>query len=122
MVLTTPFAAALTRKELPFFHYPHWGSLVNDPFFHYFWHFTDSCCNYSQYLNPEVTELIDKNLVGTEPAAREAASKKVQEIVTRDAAWAPLYQIDDTHVTRKNVKGMVLYPDVHFRYYLMSKE
>lgn len=118
---SAPFAAALTKKGLAFFHYPHWGSLVNDPFFHYFWHFTDSCCNYSNYLNPEVVNLINEHLVGSDPRAREAASKKIQEIVTRDAAWAPLYQIDDTHVTRRNVSGMVLYPDVHFRYYFMSK-
>ena len=56
---SAPFAASPTKKELAFFHYPHWGSLVNDPFFHYFWHFTDSCCNWGNYLNPEVVKLIN---------------------------------------------------------------
>jgi peptide/nickel transport system substrate-binding protein len=119
---SAPFAAALTKKELEFFHYPHWASSVNDPFFHYFWHFTDSCCNWAQYSNPEVMKLVDEFLINPDAQGRAAASRKVQAITSQDAAWVPLYQVDDTFVLRKNVKGLVLYPDPHFYYSFLAKD
>jgi peptide/nickel transport system substrate-binding protein len=117
------FTAALQKHELVFFHHPGWNSINNDPFYHVFWLLKSSCCDYTNYHNKEIDDLITKYTVSTDLKARADASRRIQEIATDEAAWVFLYQPDLVLTTRKNVGGVVYYPaDVRLRYYYLTKE
>jgi len=105
-----PFTAALQKHEHAFFHVPSWGSINNDPFYHAWWLLRDKCCNYTDYFNQELDDLITKYTVSADVDARNTASRRVQEIAVNEAAWVFLYQPDATHITRQNVKGLIYYP------------
>jgi peptide/nickel transport system substrate-binding protein len=117
------FTAALQRHELVFFHHPGWNSINNDPFYHVYWLLQSKCCNYTEYFNKDIDELISKYTISTDLKAREDASRRIQQTAIDEAAWVFLYQPDLVLATRKNVKGVSFYPaDVRFRYYHMYKE
>jgi len=117
------FTAALQRHDLAFFHQPGWNSINNDPFYHLYWLLQSDCCDYTNYHNATVDELITKNIISTDLKARDAASHQIQQIAIDDAAWIFLYQPDLVLATGKNIGGVILYPaDYRFRYYDMTKE
>ena len=117
------FAASLQKHELVFFHHYGWLSINNDPFYHLYWMLKADCCDYVDYRNPEIDQLIDKYLISTDEQGRAQASKRIQQIAVGDAVWGFLYQPDITLATRKNVKGITFFPaDRYFRYYYMYKE
>ncbi len=117
------FTAALQRHDLVFFHHPGWNSINNDPFYHLYWLMQSACCDYTNYANATVNDLITKNMISTDLKARAAASRRIQQIATEEAAWVFLYQPDLVLTTRKTIGGVVFYPaDVRVRYYYMTKE
>lgn len=117
------FTAALQRHELAFFHHPGWNSINNDPFYHLYWLLQSTCCDYTNYSNATINDLINKNIISTDLKARDAASRQIQQIATDEAAWVFLYQPDLVLATRKNIGGVIFYPaDVRFRYYFMTKQ
>ncbi len=117
------FASALQKHELGLFHHYGWISINNDPFYHLYWMLQSECCDYAEYRNPEISQLIDKYTISTDEKARAEASKRIQEIAVGEACWGFLYQPDITLPTLKDVKGVVYYSaDRYFRYYHMYKE
>jgi len=106
-----------------FFHHPGWNSINNDPFYHVYWLLQSTCCDYTNYSNATINDLINKNIISTDLKARDAASRQIQQIATDEAAWVFLYQPDLVLATRKSIGGVIFYPaDVRFRYYFMTKQ
>lgn len=118
------FTAQLQAKKHAFwFSSSSWISINNDPLYHLYWLFDQSCCTYGNYLNPKVRSLVNKWV--NEPLnnpKRIAAVRQMQKIIVDDAPWIFLFQTPQIYVTRKNVKGLVFYPtDLFLRYQYFSK-
>ena len=117
------FTEQLQKHELGFFFFNNWISINNDPFYHLFWLFRSDCCNYTNYNNARVWELIDQYTVSTDDDAREAAAMEIQQTIVDEAPWVFLYQPDDIAVMRSNVKEFVFYsPDRFKRFKFIYKE
>jgi peptide/nickel transport system substrate-binding protein len=118
------FTAQLQAKKHPFwFSSSSWISINNDPLYHLYWLFAQSCCTYGNYVNPTVQKLVNKwvNAPLNDPR-RVAAVKQAQKIIVDDAPWIFLFQTPQIYVTRKNVKGLVFYPtDLFLRYQYFGK-
>lgn len=115
------YTERLRKHELPFFIHE-WLSINNDPFYHYFWLFKDGCCNYANWVDDTVSDLINTQMLATNTSTRNEASRRVQKIIMESAPWVFLYQPDYVVSMRKNVKGYVFYPDRYTRYYTIFKE
>lgn len=116
------YNSRLQKHQLGFFFFNNWISINNDPFYHLYWLFYSECCNYTNYDNPEVRSLIDKNLVSDDEATRDADSLKVQQMIMEDAPWSFLYQPNYVVAMRSNVKGYTYFPaDTFTRYAYLSK-
>lgn len=117
------FTSALQRHEMAFFHHPGWLSINNDPFYHVSFLLQSKCCDYTDYSNDEINQLIDEYTISTDEESRAEASRRIQEIASEEAAWGLLYQPDTTLATRADVKGVTYNPaDRYWRYNLMYKE
>lgn len=116
------YTERLRRHEFPGLFIHEWLSINNDPFYHYFWLFKQGCCNYGNWENPEVTELISTMMLNTNTVARNDASRRVQRIIMGEAPWAFLFQPDYTISMRKQVKGYIYYPDRYNRWYSVYKD
>jgi peptide/nickel transport system substrate-binding protein len=116
------FTSALQKHTLGFFFFNNWISINNDPFYHLFWLFDSSCCNYTNYVNPTVVKMINANLLSTNTARRTAAAVSIQKQIMSDAPWVFLYQPNFILAMRSNVHGYVYYSSDEFtRYAYMSK-
>jgi peptide/nickel transport system substrate-binding protein len=118
------FTAQLDAKKHAFwFSSTSWISINNDPLYHLYWLYDQSCCTYGNYLNPKVEKLVNTwvNAPLNDPK-RVAAVKQAQKIIVEDAPWVFLFQTPQIYVTRKNVKGLVFYPtDLFLRYQYFTK-
>ncbi len=118
------FTAQLQAKKHAFwFSSSSWISINNDPLYHLYWLFAQSCCTYGKYMNPKVVSLVNRwvNAPLNDPG-RMAAVRQAQKIIVDDAPWIFLYQTPQIYVTRKNVKGLVFYPtDLFLRYQYFRK-
>jgi peptide/nickel transport system substrate-binding protein len=116
------YNAKLQAHQLPFFFFDNWISINNDPFYHLYWMFDSSCCDYTNYKNPTVQKLINDNLLRPNSSARDAASVEAQKLIMADAPWAFLYQPNWIVATRSNVKGFVYFSaDTFTRFQYMYK-
>jgi peptide/nickel transport system substrate-binding protein len=116
------FTGLLQKHQLGFFFFNNWISINNDPFYHLFWLFRSTCCDYTNYSNQTVTSLIDKWMLSDQAGPRNAVSLQIQKIILNDAPWVFLYQPDSIATMRKNVTGYVFYSsDLFTRYGLLSK-
>jgi peptide/nickel transport system substrate-binding protein len=117
------FAEQLQKHELGFFFFNNWISINNDPFYHLYWLFWSPCCNYTNYSNPDVHQLIEEYTLSTDQEARDQASLDAQQAIVDDAPWVFLYQPDFLLAMRSNVKGYVFYSTDRFtRYKFLYKE
>jgi peptide/nickel transport system substrate-binding protein len=117
------FTGGLQRHEHAFFHHPGWLSINNDPFYHVSFLLQSECCNYTDYSNEEVDQLIEEFTISTDEEGRAEAASRIQEIAAEEAVWGLLYQPDTTLATRSDVKGVTYNPaDRYWRYYLMYRE
>ncbi len=117
------FAEQLQKHELGFFFFNNWISINNDPFYHLYWLFWSPCCNYTNYSNPDVHQLIEEYTLSTDQEARDQASLDAQQAIVDDAPWVFLYQPDFLLAMRSNVKGYVFYSTDRFtRYEYLYKE
>jgi peptide/nickel transport system substrate-binding protein len=117
------FAEQLQKHELGFFFFNNWISINNDPFYHLYWLFWSPCCNYTNYSNPEVHQLIEEYTLSTDQEARDQAALDAQQAIVDDAPWVFLYQPDFLLAMRSNVKGYVFYSTDRFtRYKFLYKE
>ena len=117
------FFERLQKHELGFFFADFWISINNDPFYHLFWKFQSDCCNYTDYQNDTVDELIDTYTINTDAEARAAASMEAQRIIVEEAPWVFLFQPQHIVAMRSNVKGYAFYSaDSFTRYNLLYKE
>jgi peptide/nickel transport system substrate-binding protein len=118
------FTAQLQAKKHPFwFSSTSWISINNDPLYHLYWLYAQSCCTYGNYLNPTVEKLVNTwvNAPLNDPG-RVAAVKQAQKIIVDDAPWIFMFQTPQIYVMRKNVKGLVFYPtDLFLRYQYFVK-
>jgi peptide/nickel transport system substrate-binding protein len=118
------FTAELQAKKHPFwFSSTSWISINNDPLYHLYWLYAQSCCTYGNYLNPTVEKLVNTwvNAPLNDPR-RVAAVKQAQKIIVDDAPWIFMFQTPQIYVMRKNVKGLVFYPtDLFLRYQYFVK-
>ena len=111
------------NDELGFFFFNNWISINNDPFYHLYWLFWSPCCNYTNYSNPDVHQLIEEYTLSTDQEARDQASLDAQQAIVDDAPWVFLYQPDFLLAMRSNVKGYVFYSTDRFtRYKSLYKE
>lgn len=110
--------------DLDFFFANFWVSINNDPFYHLFWLLkSGACCNYADYENEVINDLIDKFTINTDEAAREQASREAQRIILDEAPWVLLYQPEHILAMRSNVKGYAFYSsEAITRYKLLYKE
>jgi len=118
------FTAQLQAKKHAFwFSSTSWISINNDPLYHLYWLYDQSCCTYGNYLNPKVEKLVNTwvNAPLNDPK-RKAAVLEAQKIIVEDAPWIFLYQPPQVYVTTKNVKGLIYYPtDLFLRYQYFTK-
>ncbi len=113
----------IQKHELVFFFTNFWISINNEPYYHVYWKFHHSCCNYANYANSTVDDLIATHTISTDMAAREAAIVEIQRIILDEAPWALLYQPQHVLAMRSNVKGYVFYSADEFtRYQYLYKE
>jgi peptide/nickel transport system substrate-binding protein len=111
-----------TPHQLSFFFFNNWISINNDPWYHLFWLFKSPCCDYTNYNNPSVNNLINKWTLSSNASGRAKASVRAQKIIMSDAPWAFLYQPDYIIVMSKHVHGYAFYSSDEFtRYQLLSK-
>jgi peptide/nickel transport system substrate-binding protein len=117
------FAEQLQKHELGFFFFNNWISINNDPFYHLYWLFWSPCCNYTNYSNSDVHQLIEEYTLSTDQEARDQASLDAQQAIVDDAPWVFLYQPDFLLAMRSNMKGYVFYSTDRFtRYKSLYKE
>ena len=117
------FTEQMQKHTLGFFVANPWTSINNDPFYHLFWLFSSSCCNYANYKNEEVSALISSNMLSRDEDARNAAAVEIQKTIIDDAPWVFLYQPEQIVAMRSNVKGYVFYSaDRYIRFKDMYKE
>ncbi len=62
--------------------------------------------NYMNYCNPEVDRLLEEGKSTFDPAERQAAYRRIQEILHDDVAAVPLYFVFDALVTTARVQGI----------------
>ena len=116
------YNSRLQKHQLDFFFFNNWISINNDPFYHLYWLYDSDCCNYTNYDNPQVKSLIDKNLVSDDQATRNADSLKIQQMIMNDAPSVLLYQPNHVVAMRSSVKGYTYYPaDTYTRYRYLYK-
>jgi peptide/nickel transport system substrate-binding protein len=117
------YNSRLQKHQLGFFFFNNWISINNDPFYHLYWLFDSECCNYTNYDNQQVKDLIDKNLLSDDEAARNADAVKIQQMIMNDAPWTFLYQPNYVVAMRSNIKGYTYFPaDTFTRYRYLSKD
>lgn len=120
-VPTAQYSELLNSHELPFF-IQEWYSWGRDPFFQLTLNLKcGSFPNYVNYCNEEVDKLIEQGTYSRDPAEREQAIRRAQEIITQDAPWAYLYQPNLIIGTRANVSGIALFNDLTLRYAYLGK-
>lgn len=112
----------LRKHEFPGLFIHEWLSINNDPFYHYFWLFRQGCCNYGNWSNPEVADLINTMMLNTNTSTRNDASRRAQKIILEEAPAAFLFQPEYVIAMRKNVRGYIYYPDRYNRWHSVSKE
>ena len=116
------YTTATQARSLPFFINSSWVSNNNDPFYHLYWLFTQSCCTYGRYENPEVIKLVNQWVNQPPSAGRDAASRKVQQIIVEDAPWIFLYQPPNVYLMGNHVQGFEYEPaDNVTRYWPLYK-
>ena len=64
------FFEKIQKHELIFFYADFWISINNDPYYHVYWKFHHSCCNYANYYNAEVDALIAEHTISTDTEAQ----------------------------------------------------
>ncbi|WP_319568813.1 ABC transporter substrate-binding protein [Cohaesibacter marisflavi] len=117
------FTENLQKHTLGMFFASGWTSINNDPFYHLFWLFQSKCCNYANYDNPELANLIEKYTLNTDIEARNKAAVEAQKMIVEDAPWVFLYQPQNLVATRANVKGYTFFSaDRYNRFQYMYKE
>jgi peptide/nickel transport system substrate-binding protein len=111
------------KRELHMF-IDEWISWVNDPYYHLSWIYSsDSPLVYTNYNNPEVTELIRKyTLWAGDEEERNEASREIQRLIVDDVPIVYLLAPNFNVALRSNVTGYVYYNDELNRYYYMDKE
>ncbi len=113
----------IQKHELVFFYTNFWISINNEPYYHVYWKFHHSCCNYANYANQTVDDLIKEHTISTDMAARDAALQEIQRILLDEAPWVLLYQPEHILAMRSNVKGYVFFSaDNLTRYQHLYKE
>lgn len=80
-----------------------------------------SMVNFSKYKNAEVDALIDKALISTDAAAREADMKQVQKTVVDEAPWVFLFNPGYQLAVNAKVKGFSWYTPNTNSWYDFSK-
>jgi peptide/nickel transport system substrate-binding protein len=116
------YTSATQNRSLPFFINSSWVSNNNDPFYHLYWLFTQECCTYGRYENPELTKIVNTWVNRPPSAERDAASKRAQQIVVEDAPWIFLYQPPNVYLMGERVQGFALEPaDYVTRYWMLHK-
>lgn len=78
--------------------------------------------NYAKYANKEVDSLINKAKIEMEPGKRNELLEKIQEILTEEVPYIPIYEAKIVLAFRKNVKNYVHYSDSITRLYEMDIE
>lgn len=100
-----------------------WLSWVNDPYYHLSWIYSStSPLVYTNYKNEEVDSLITKfTLWGGSQEERDAASRRIQELIVDDSPIVYLLAPNFNVAMRSNVSGYVYFNDELNRYYYMDK-
>ena len=75
----------------------------------------------NHYENPEVNDLILKQAVETDPAARQADIEQIQELVAGDLSTVPLLQGAQVAVTGADVTGVTLDASFKLRFAPITK-
>lgn len=96
-------------RKLPFYLQTGWITTTADALTHLNWLVRSECCNYADYKNTKVWDIIDKYFLWADQKERMAKIREAQEILMEEAPWILLYQPHYVLVTRKNVQGV--YPD-----------
>lgn len=117
------FTERAVQRDMPFALQNTWQTFANDPLFHMGWILKHPCCDYANYENQEVWDLIDQYTLSTDVDARNQASRRCQEIATEEAPYVWIAQLDQILATRTNVRGVMVSPSHHYqRYWSWYKE
>ena len=75
------------------------------------------------YDNPAIDKAIDQEKASTDPATRQAAFTKIQQLAAKDAPTIPIWQGKQIAVVRNGVSGVeeTFDPAYIFRFWLISK-
>ena len=76
------------------------------------------------YDNPEMNKLLAEEKASDDPATREQAFSRIQEIGAEDAPTIPIWQADQVAAVRDGVNGVeeTFDPSFIFRFWLISKD
>ena len=92
-------------------------------FFHSRFADINPSANYGGYSNKRVDELLERGAATADPAKRaEIYSELARALVTEVMPYAYLYNVADTIVTKKHVKGVTVVPDGLLRFAGMYRQ
>jgi peptide/nickel transport system substrate-binding protein len=87
----------------------------------YLYFHKDSFVNYSNYVNDEVSELIDAGLQTIDEPEREEIYTRVQKIYMEEAPWVFIVRPDPALAVRENVSGWIYYTSNNVRFQDFTK-
>lgn len=96
----------LQKKEVPFYVFQT-AALLNDTdyFFRVFYHGSNGPWNFGNYVNAEVTKLVDDARWETDPAKYETLARRMVEIAIDEAPLVPLWQPVLDIAAQSNIAG-----------------
>lgn len=87
----------------------------------YLYFHKDSFVNYSNYVNDEVSQLIDEGLQTIDESRRQEIYTRVQEIYMEEAPWVFIVRPDAALAVRDNVQGWIYYTSNNVRFQDFTK-
>lgn len=118
----SPFLDALAAHKLDTW-ITRWTSFVNDPGYHLGLLLeTGAGSNHSDFSNKKVDSLLDQASKTDSQEGRNKLYCQAQQIISKKAPWAYLYEYNIVLALRDEVKGYTSYPDGIVRFFQMSNQ
>lgn len=116
----SPFLDALAAHKLDTW-ITRWTSFVNDPGYHLGLLLKSGAgSNHSNFSNKKVDALLEQAATTDSQEGRNKLYCQAQQIITKKAPWAYLYEYNIVLALRDEVKGYTSYPDGIVRFFQMS--
>jgi peptide/nickel transport system substrate-binding protein len=106
----------VSKRSKPMIFYTDAPWCPDPGYSNYLYFHKDSFVNYSNYVNNEVSALIDAGLQTIDESEREEIYTRVQEIYMEEAPWVFIVRPDPALAVRENVSGWIYYTSNNVRF------